>query len=190
MCVNIYIHIYRDLGVVSVFLDSLHCFTSPHFLRWTGDPLTSWYPWGRGGSLLANDSSSRAVRVSKWKLFSMFDSLQPMDCSLPGSTVHGILQARILEWVAFPFCWGSSQPRLNASLPHCRQILYQLSHKGSPRILEWVAYPFSRGSSQPRNETSSPALQADSLPTELWGKPVGPCWLSTFNIAVYTYWVK
>ena len=35
-------------------------------------------------------------------------------------------------------------------LPHCRQILYQLSHQGSPRILEWVAYPFSRGSSWPQ----------------------------------------
>ena len=35
--------------------------------------------------------------------------------------------------------------------PHCRQILYQLSHKGSPRILEWVAFLFSRGSSPPRN---------------------------------------
>ena len=34
-----------------------------------------------------------------------------MDCSLPGSSVHGILQARILEWVAFPFSRGSSQPR-------------------------------------------------------------------------------
>ena len=32
-----------------------------------------------------------------------------------------------------------------------RQILYQLSHKGSPRILEWVAYPFFSGSPQPRN---------------------------------------
>ena len=32
-------------------------------------------------------------------------------------------------------------------LPHCRWILYQLSHKGNPRILKWVAYPFSRGSS-------------------------------------------
>jgi len=30
------------------------------------------------------------------------------------------------------------------ALPHCRRILYQLSHKGSLRILEWVAYPFSR----------------------------------------------
>ena len=38
-------------------------------------------------------------------------------------------------------------------LLHCRQILYQLSYKGSPRILEWVAYPFSSGSSQPRNRT-------------------------------------
>ena len=35
----------------------------------------------------------------------------PMDCSLPGSSVHGILQARILEWVAIPFSRGSSQPR-------------------------------------------------------------------------------
>ena len=41
----------------------------------------------------------------------------------------------------------------NPDLPHCRWILYQLSHKGSPRILEWVAYPFSRGSSWPRNRT-------------------------------------
>ena len=41
----------------------------------------------------------------------------------------------------------------NPGLPQCRQILYQLSHKGSPRILEWVAYPSSRGSSQPRNQT-------------------------------------
>ena len=38
-------------------------------------------------------------------------------------------------------------------LLHCKQILYQLSHKGSPEILEWVACPFSRGSSQPRNWT-------------------------------------
>ena len=35
----------------------------------------------------------------------------PMDCSPPGSSVHGILQARILEWVAIPFSRGSSQPR-------------------------------------------------------------------------------
>ena len=50
---------------------------------------------------------------------------------------------------------GSAQPRIwmNPDLPHCRQILYQLSHKGSPRILDWVAYPFSSWSSQPRNQT-------------------------------------
>ena len=42
---------------------------------------------------------------------------------------------------------------LNSGLLHCRQILYQLSHKGNPRILEWVAYPFSSRSSRPRNLT-------------------------------------
>ena len=60
---------------------------------------------------------------------------------------------------------------LNQGLLNCRWILYQLSYEGSPKILEWVAYPFSRGSSQPRNQIKSPALQADSLPSELSGKP-------------------
>ena len=41
----------------------------------------------------------------------------------------------------------------NPGLPHCRWILYQLSHKGSPGILEWVAYPFYSGSSWPQNGT-------------------------------------
>ena len=41
----------------------------------------------------------------------------------------------------------------NSDFLHCRQILYQLRHKGSPRILEWVAYSFSSGSSWPRNQT-------------------------------------
>ena len=36
---------------------------------------------------------------------------EPMDSSLPGSSVHGILQARVLEWVAIPFSRRSSQPR-------------------------------------------------------------------------------
>ena len=42
---------------------------------------------------------------------SFLTSWNPVDCNLPGSSVHGILQARILEWVAIPFSRGSSQPR-------------------------------------------------------------------------------
>ena len=41
----------------------------------------------------------------------------------------------------------------NPGLPHCRRILYQLSHQENPTILEWVAYPFSRGSSWLQNQT-------------------------------------
>ena len=54
----------------------------------------------------------------------------PMDCSSPGSSVHGILQARILEWVAISCSRRSSIPTqgLNSCFPHCRQILYHLSH--------------------------------------------------------------
>ena len=47
---------------------------------------------------------------------------------------------------------------LNPGLLHCRQILYQLSHKGSPRIPEWVAYTFSSGSSWPKNRTGVSCL--------------------------------
>ena len=60
--------------------------------------------------------------------------------------------------------------RSNSGFWNCRQILYQLSHKGSPRILEWVAYSFSSGSSWPRNQPGSPSLHVDSLSTELSGK--------------------
>ena len=75
-------------------------------------------------------------------------------CDPTDSTVHGILQARILEWVAFPFPRGIFPTQeLNPGFLHCRRILYQLSHRESPGILEWVAHPFSGGSSWPRNQT-------------------------------------
>ena len=61
----------------------------------------------------------------------------------PGVGCHGLLQG------SFP-TQGSSP-----GLPDYRQILYHLSHQGSPWILEWVAYSFSRGSSQPRNQTGA-----------------------------------
>ena len=64
-----------------------------------------------------------------------------MDCSLPGSSVHGTLQASILEWVShFLFQGIFPTQESNPGLPRCRWILYRLSHQGSPRILEWVAW--------------------------------------------------
>ena len=61
---------------------------------------------------------------------------------------------------------------LNPGLPHCRQILYQLSHKGSPRILEWVAYPFSSRSSQPRKWAGVFCIAGRFLTNwaKLWGQ--------------------
>ena len=104
----------------------------------------------------------------------------PILCDPMDQTVHGNLQARILEWVAFSFSRGSSQPRertqvsciadgflpakpqvkpkntgigslsllqqifltqeSNRGLLHCRQILYQLSHQGSPQLLMQLPY--------------------------------------------------
>ena len=56
----------------------------------------------------------------------------PMDCSLPGSSVHGIFQARILEWVAISFSRGSSRPRDRTPVSHIvGRRFYHLSHQGS-----------------------------------------------------------
>ena len=93
---------------------------------------------------LTRDQSEGRVKVTQ----SYLTLCDPMNY-----TLHGILQAKIttvgslsLHQGIFPTQW------LNPGLPHCRWILYQLSHKGSSRILEWVAYTFSSGSSQPRNQ--------------------------------------
>ena len=58
----------------------------------------------------------------------------PMDCSLPGSSVHGIFQARILEQVAISYSWGSSQPgdQTSVSCLHWQADSLPLSHLGSP----------------------------------------------------------
>ena len=59
----------------------------------------------------------------------------PMVCSPPGSSVHGIFQARILEWVAIPYSRGIFPTQeSNLGLLHCRRILFHLSHQGSPSI--------------------------------------------------------
>ena len=58
-----------------------------------------------------------------------------MDCSSPGSSVHEILQARIMEWVAISYYRGSSQPRDQTLVSYIgRWVLYQLSHWGSSKI--------------------------------------------------------
>ena len=59
----------------------------------------------------------------------------PMDCSLPGSSVHGIFQGRVLEWVANFFSRGSSWPWDQAQVSRLvGRHFYHLSHQGSPNI--------------------------------------------------------
>ena len=59
-----------------------------------------------------------------------------VDGNATTSSVHGILQARILEWVAIPFSRGVFLTQgSNPGLLQCRQILHHLSHQGSPKLL-------------------------------------------------------
>ena len=56
----------------------------------------------------------------------------PMDCSPPGSSVHGILPARILEWVAMPSSRGSSHSGIEPLSPALQADSLLLNHRGSP----------------------------------------------------------
>ena len=64
----------------------------------------------------------------------------PMDCSPPGSSIHGISQARILEWVAISYSRGSSRPRDQTHISCIgKRICLSLSHLGHP--LDIMASP-------------------------------------------------
>ena len=85
--------------------------------------------------MLENTALRNELSHSWWCSCSvMSKSCNPMDCSPPGSSVCGVLQARILEWVAISFSRVSIFPtqESNLSLQHCRRILYQPGYMGSP----------------------------------------------------------
>ena len=75
-----------------------------------------WENWGYcAWKTMENIANTHLLLTFVSLVLSCFTHVQlfvtPTDCSLPGSSVHGILQARILEWVAVPSSRGSSQPR-------------------------------------------------------------------------------
>jgi len=111
-------------------------------------------------------------------------SVCPTLCDPVDYTVHGILQARILEWVAFPFSRASSPPRDRTQVFHIAGRLFtSWATRGAQEY--WSGYPIPSPADilDPGIEPGSPALQADSLPTELWAKPTDILYL----ISVWYY---
>ena len=93
--------------------------------------------------------SNKAILLCVLRRSVVFDSYcDPMDCSPPGSSVHGVLPATILKWIAIPFTRGSSWPRDQTHISYIscisRLVLYHWHHLGSPQIgkvlckLDWV----------------------------------------------------
>ena len=123
--------------------------------------------------LLTLETLSEGVSESESRSI-VFDSLRPHGLYSPWNSPGqdtGVGSLFLLKGI-FP------TQGLNPGLPHCRMILYQLSHKGSPRTMEWVAYPFSSGSSGSRN-WSRVSCTAGGFFTNWairealkWGKPV------------------
>ena len=68
------------------------------------------------------------------------DSCDPMDCSPPGSSVHGVFQARILEWVAIPFFRGSFWPRIKFGFPALQTDSLPSESPRNPLSLGWTSW--------------------------------------------------
>ena len=117
------------------------------------------------------------------KLFQSCPNLcNHMDWSLPGSSVHGILQARIMEWVSMPSSRGSFEPRDWTCISYIfcigRRVLYHYYYLGSPssmlRTICWF-----------RQEKSFPSVECQQLANCRVGKPSGHlCFFPTSNQSV------
>ena len=69
------------------------------------------------------------IKRRKWKSLSHVQLCDPMDCGPPVSSVHGILQAKILEWIAIPFSRGSFNPGMEPRSPPLQADSYRLSYR-------------------------------------------------------------
>ena len=118
--------IYLGYFYLSIFL----CDSSYYNLTLNSD--SDFYTW----SLLIFQRYSGCKRKWNWSHSVMSNSLWPMDCSRPVSSILGIFQARILEWVAMPSSRGSSWPRGRTQVAHITGRLYHLSHQGIPKYVD------------------------------------------------------
>ena len=76
----------------------------------------------------------------KLKVAQLCLTLQPHGYAPPGFSVHDILQAGILEWVAIPSSRDLPDPGIEPGLLHCRQSLYRLSRRGSPFMASGLTF--------------------------------------------------
>ena len=119
----------------------------------------------------------------------------PTVCGPPCSSVHGYSPGKNMSGFPCPHPGTIPTQGWNPSLPHYRQILYCLSHRGSPRILEWVPIPFSRDLPNPGIKPSSPTLQADSTiwatrEAHICARHAFPiCATSFFSMPATTYYI-
>ena len=87
---------------------------------------------------LSLDEMRRKVKVFVTQLYPTL--CDPMDCSPPGSSIHGILQTSMLEWVAIPFFKGSLWPRIGTRVFHITgRFFYPLSHQRSLKM-SWGSF--------------------------------------------------
>ena len=113
--------------------------------------LVGYSPWGR-----KSESEVAQLCPTLW---------DPMDCSLPGSSIHGIFQARILEWVAISFSRESSRPRVWTRVS-CNVGRCFIVAKSQTKLSDWTT------------NNSKTGRNAQQIGPSQCGWPGGLCWSS------------
>ena len=127
--------------------------------------------WGTQYRSQGRSLAAHSAWVSESR--SVFSSLFQTLCDPMDYIVHGILQTRILEWVAFPFSRGSSNPGIEPGSPTLQVDSLPAEPQGKPKNTGVGSLSLHQSIFLTQElKPGSPALQVDSLPTELWAKPI------------------
>ena len=156
---NLYIHssVYRYLSCLSWLFSAIPNMLLETFLK-------HWYPQAR---------SSLGIAGLKWKKVKVTQSC-PTLCNPIVYTVHGILQARILEWVAFPFSRGSSQPRDRTQVSRIAGGSLPAEPQGKPKNTGVGSLSLLQGIF-PAQESNQGLLHCS------WAIREAQCWVSLYS---------
>ena len=161
------------------------------FLCWIvlSQCLKELIPCGHSSLITSSESPSRSTfsKVGFSWSFSIRSKVKvvqlcPALCSPVAYIVHGILQARILEWVAFPFSRGSSQPRDWTQVSHIAGRFFTTASPGKPKatfssvrfsrsVVSDSLQPHESQHARPSCPSPAPGFHSDSCPSSQWGHP-------------------
>ena len=135
LCTSIADFVTQNMFLYASFQKIVNALTETHSRNWLSQIhiSNSWLSMIKKiSTVFLNQSELFHLNTCLLNSSVVSNSLVPTDCSSPGSSVHGISQARILEWVTFPSPGDLYDPEIEPGSPVLRAVSLPLSRQGSP----------------------------------------------------------